>query len=286
MPTTVRNILRVTRGWILSRFLARQLPRDKTFGQSEEDAQACASLSVIVAVHDVPEVARRCLMSLQKYASKAEIIIVDDASKLEETKRILNDFSGRNGWMLIRHLEPLGHSGACGVGARLATRPYLCFLNSDTVVTPCSWRPITQAFDDNPNIGVTGPSTSHAGTSQTLPLANFTRYYLNDSQICEYAKRLLAESPENNLEDIPWVSGFALFIRRSLWEEVGGFDRNLPDYGNDVELCKRTLAIGYRVVWIRNSYIHHLANASYSMTIGAKSILARIRAAEEDIKRR
>lgn len=281
MPTAVRDALRELRGWILARYLTRRLPRNKEFEQSLEDAQASAFLSIIVPVHDAPEITRRCLMSLQKYASKAEIILVDDASKLEETRRILEDFSRRNGWKLIRHLEPLGHSGACGAGARVATRTYLCLLNSDTVVTPWCWRLITQTFEDNPNIGVAGPSTSYAGTQQTVHLANFTRHYLNDSQICEFAGRLFAECPGTNLTDLPWVSGFAFFIRRSVWEQLGGFDRNLPDYGNDVELCRRILGIGHRVVWVRNSYIHHFASASYSKTIGMKSILARVRAAEK-----
>ena len=286
LPTAVKDALRELRERILTFYLTRHLPRNKEFEQSLEDAQASAYLSIIVPVHDAPEVTNRCLMSLQKYAPKAEIILVDDASKLEETNKILEDFSSRNNWKLIRHLEPLGHSVACGAGASQATRPYLCLLNSDTVVTPWCWRLITQAFEDNPNIGVAGPSTSHAGNLQTLPLADFARFYLNDSQICEYARRLLAEYSDTILTDMPWVSGFAFFIRRSIWEQLGGFDQNLPDYCNDVELCRRILETGYRAVWVRNSYIHHFSGASYSKTIGAKSISARVRVAEDYVKQK
>lgn len=283
LPAVVRDTLRELRGRILSRYLTRHLPRSKVFEQSFEDAQASASLSIIVAVHDAPEVTRRCLMSLQKYAPKAEVILVDDASKLEETVKLLEDFSSRNKWVLIRHPEPLGHSAACGAGARVATLPYLCLLNSDTVVTPWCWRLITQAFEDNPNIGVAGPSTSDGGNMQGLPRAIFTRHYLNDSQICEDARLLLVEYPEPVLVDLPWVSGFALFIRRSIWETLGGFDRNLPDYGNDVEICRRVLGIGYRAVWVRNSYIHHLVGSSYGNAIGVDTIFARARTAEDYI---
>jgi GT2 family glycosyltransferase len=63
---------------------------------------------------------------------------------------------------------------------------------------------------------------------------------------------------------LPDVGGFALFIRRSVWEECGGFDPNLPHYGNEVELCKRISKQGWRIVWTRNSYIHHLGGQSYS----------------------
>ena len=264
----------------------RHLPRDKEFEQSLEDAQASASLSIDVPVHDAPEVTKRCLMSLQQYAPKAEIILVDDASKLVETKSVIEEFASRNGWILIRHGEAVGHSAACNAGAAVATQPYLCLLNSDTVVTPWCWRLITQAFEDNPNIGVAGPSTSAAGNVQALPLATSACHYLNDSQICEYARRLLEQSTDAILTDLPWVSGFAMFIRRGIWEQLGGFDQNLPDYGNDVELCRRVLGRKYRSVWVPNSYIHHFGSASYSKTIGIQAIAARVRGAKRYIEQK
>lgn len=284
LPTALKRALRKLQGRILSHYAMRHLPSDKQFDQSPEDALASAALSIIVPVHDAPEVTKRCLMSLQKYAPNAEIILVDDASKLEETKKLLADFANRNSWKLIRHMEPLGHSAACGAGAAVATRQYLCLLNSDTVVTPWCWRPITQVFEEDPQIGVAGPSTSSSGTSQTLALAYFMRHDLNDSQICEYARRLLVECAGTIITDMPCVTGFAFFIRRSIWEQFCGFDQNLPDYGNEAELCRRILRKGIRVVWVRNSYIHHFASASYGKTIGPKSIIALKRSASDYIE--
>lgn len=286
LPIGVKDALRELRARILSPYLTRHLPRNKEFEQSPEDAQASASLSIVVPVHDAPEVTKRCLMSLQKYAPKAEIILVDDGSKLEETQKLLGDFSTRNGWRLIRHPEALRHSAACGAGASLATRPYLCLLNSDTVVTPWCWRPLVQVFEDSPTIGVAGPSTSYSGNPQTPPVAFLMRHYLNDSQICEYARHLLAECADPILTDLPWVSGCAFFIRRGLWQQLGGFDRNIPDYLNESELCRRVLGAGYRAVWVRNAYIHHLGGASYRKALGRESIDAHFRAADDYIKRK
>ena len=286
LPTAVRDALREMRGRILSYYATCYLPRNKDFEQSLEDAQASASLSIIVPVHDASEVTKRCLMSLQKYAPKAEIILVDDASKLKETQRILEDFSSRNDWKLIRNPERLGHSAACGAGASLATRPYLCLLNSDTVVTPWCWRLLTQVFEEDATIGIAGPSTSNAATLQVSPLMGFARYSLNDSQICEYAKCLLLESMAPIIKDLLWVSGFAFFIRRSLWEHLDGFDINLPDYGNEFELCIRALGAGHRVVWVCNAYIHHLGSVSYKKAIGVESTLARNRNFHDYIKQK
>src|SRR5208283_4438084 len=165
--------------------------------------------------------------------------LVDDASSLGETLDVIWAFSRRNGWKVIRHEKPLGHSASCGAGAALATQPYLCLLNSDTVATPWCWRQLKEVFENREEIGVAGPSTSHCGTPQVLTVARNLRAYWNDNQICGFAHRLLKNPSEPVLMDLPWVSGFAFFIRLALWQELGGFDPNLPDYGNEVELCHR-----------------------------------------------
>jgi O-antigen biosynthesis protein len=286
LPPSFRERLRSLLGQLLIRVVGRNLSSGKEVKQPLEDAEASASISIIIPVHDSPKVVRRCLASLERFAPKAEVILVDDASKLDETRALLDDSSSRNGWRLIRHPKALGHSEACRAGAGISTRRYLCLLNSDTVVTPWCWLPVVQAFEDNPKIGASGPSTSNAGTVQALSLANTLRHFLNDDQICEYAKRLQTKNSVSSIEDLDWLSGFALFIRRSLWEELGGFDPNLPDYSNDVDLSLRIQRAGYRTVWIRKSYIHHLAGESYGKTKGDISVKERYLAADEYIRQK
>jgi GT2 family glycosyltransferase len=276
LPRPVVNGLRQIKG----RVLTRDFPRHTEFKQSPEDGQASAFMSIVVPIHDAPAVTRRCLASLEKYAPESEIILVDDASARTETLEVIRYFSSRGGWKVVHHEKALGHSEACRAGANLAARPYLCFLNSDTVVTPWCWRRVKEVFEHNQEIGVVGPSTSHSGNPQLLPVAFGLSPYWNDNQICAFAERLLNECQEPILLDLPWVSGFAFFIRRDLWEQVGGFDQRLPDYGNDFEVCSRVAAKGYRIVWIRDCYIHHFGNQSYLESIGEEGILERVRAAE------
>lgn len=258
--------------------LTRKFSSNTEVAQSPSDRHASASISIVVPIHDAPGITQRCLTSLEKYAAESEIILVDDASKLAETLEVIRRFASRNEWKLIRHEKSLGHSGACREGTKLANRPYLCLLNSDTVVTPWCWRQIKLAFEQDQAIGVAGPSTSNTGNPQSIKLAEFLGPCLNDNQICAFAKRLLTSEPV--ICDLTWISGNALFIRRTLWEELGGFDANLPDYGNEIELCARVVEKGYRLAWVRNCYIHHFGRQSYRDTLGDEGIRERIRAAE------
>jgi GT2 family glycosyltransferase len=262
------------------RSLARDFSRDAEFEQSPEDGQASASMSIVVPIHDAPTVTRRCLTSLEKYAPESEIVLVDDASVLAETSGLIRQFGKRNGWKAVRHEKSLGHSAACRTGSNLATRTYLCLLNSDTVVTPWCWRRVKEVFEHDQTIGVAGPSTSNTGNPQSLALAEFLSPYWNNNQICAFAERLLTQFQDPVVMDLAWVSGNAFFIRRGLWEQLDGFDRKLPDYGNEIELCGRVFEKGYRLAWVRNCYIHHFGRQSYRDVLGDEGIRERIRAAE------
>lgn len=259
IPESIKKRYRLIR----ARLLSIGLTCCDTYDQPEDEVQASKDISVIVAIHDSPDVARRCFESIEKYGANVEVILVDDGSQLKETIHLIRDYQQRNGWTLIRHDEPLGHSRSCEDGSRVATRPYLCFLNSDTVITPWSWRAAKEAFGSDPRIAVTGPATSYSATKQGIPKAEYCRNYWTDNQICAFAKKYISKQEPKSWIDLPSLGGFAFFIRHSIWEEFAGFDTGLPDYGNESELCKRLCKKGFRIIWTKNSYIHHFGQASY-----------------------
>src|SRR5439155_9487300 len=118
---------------------------------------------------------------------------------------ILEEFRTRNQWAFIQHKKSVGHSKSCEAGAQVATRPYLCLLNSDTVVTPWSWCAAREAFENDPQIGVTGPSSSYAGTAQTIRRAMLCRHYWNDSQIYAFARAYVGALKPRSWVDLPEV---------------------------------------------------------------------------------
>ncbi len=274
LPEPLRRTYRDLRAALLT----LTLPAVRTFSQPEEEREASRQMSIIVPVKDSAGVVQRCFRSLERFAPYAEVIVVDDGSQLPETQRLFEDYCGRNHWTVIHHRQSQGHSRACEAGVQRSTRPYLCLLNSDTVVTPWSWLAARQAFEGDPTIGVTGPCTSHSATPQMLRKAMHCRHYWDDDQICAFASAHLSTVSPRSWVDIEQAGGFAFFIRRSLWDELGGFDLQLPDYGNESELCRRVSQRGFRIVWTQNSYIHHFGEQSYGRLFGGflhqRSLLA------------
>jgi GT2 family glycosyltransferase len=253
------------------------------FSLSDEEKRASAMMSVIVPVHDAPEVTRRCLASLERFGGDAEVVLVDDGSTLEQTRRLLDEFCARNNWKMVRHQTALGHSRASEAGICVSSRPCLCLLNSDTVVTPRSWFGISKVFDNNPAVAVVGPSTSHTPTPQCVDRACHCRYYWSDEQIWLFAKKYTARWGKQPPTHLPKVGGFAFFVRRSVWDRFGGFDKSLADYGNEMELCQRIGTAGLKIAWTKASYIHHLGHASYQEIFGMELIRKKCQAARRYI---
>jgi GT2 family glycosyltransferase len=280
IPEGVKACYRFFRAWLLSQGLRARGP----FSLPPEESRATAAVSVIIAVHDAPQVTARCLSSLEKFGGNAEIVIVDDGSKLEAVRNMLDEACSRNGWKLIRHNKAMGHSRASEAGVSASTRPYVCLLNSDTVITPRSWAGVVRAFESSPQIAVAGPSTSNEFGHQAVRRACHCRHYWSDEQIWCFAEKYVARHRQEPIIDVPFLFGFAFFIRRSVWDDLDGFDKNLPDYGNEREFCRRVLQRSMRIVWSKASYIHHFGSESYGRILGLAAIQERCLQAESYIE--
>ena len=271
MMEFIKSKYRSIRAW----FLTLNLHSAGNFSLSPEERKSSAEISVVVAVHNAPEVTRRCLVSLQKFAGDAEVIIVDDASNPGEVPQMLEDFCRRNNWRLMRNEKALGHSRASEMGVAVSKRPYVCLLNSDAIVSSKSWHGIARAFESSLQMAVVGPSTSYTVGPQLVLRACHCRRYWTDEQIWRFAEKYVACQKNQPLVDVPFVGGFAFFIRRSVWDALDGFDKNLPDYGNEMEFCQRVKRADLRIAWTKGSYIHHLGNESYGKAIGLDTIKKR-----------
>jgi GT2 family glycosyltransferase len=53
------------------------------------------------------------------------------------------------------------------------------------------------------------------------------------------------------------VSSAGMLIRRDVWDQLGGFDANLPLFRDDIDFCWRAHAAGYEVRMISDAVVYH-----------------------------
>jgi GT2 family glycosyltransferase len=188
-----------------------------------------------------------------------EVVLIDDGSTEQQTIDVIEDYVKKNNWKMIRNEKSIGHSKSCELGVKNTQYENMFLINSDVVLTKNSLNLMTEALNGDEKIAIVGPTTSSTSGIQQNAEAFKNRFAWSVDQMEKFAEKI---KDEKNA-DIDLVGGFCFGIKRSIFEALKGFDKNLNCYGNEKELQIRIRRQGYRTVWIKNSYVHHFGKMTY-----------------------
>jgi GT2 family glycosyltransferase len=199
-----------------------------------------------------------------------EVVVVDNASS-DETKKNLSEI---NNLMVVRNEENMGFIKACNQGAGKARGEYLLFLNNDTQVMPGWLDAIVSILDSDPSVGAVGSKLLYPDGS----LQEAGGIIWRDASGWNYGRGDNPEKPEYNfLRDVDYCSGACLAIRKSIFNELGGFDElYFPAYYEDTDLCFGVRKKGYRVVYQPKCKVIHFEGitAGRDTSAGVKAFQA------------
>ena len=236
-------------------------------------AVATPRVSIIIPVFNKVLYTYNCLRTVQAndQTISQEIIIINNAST-DETLALLEQVHGAH--QIINNRENQGFVQACRQGAALAKGEFVLFLNNDTQVMPGWLANMVAMMDAHPDIGITGSKLIYpdgrlqeAGGIIFSDASGYNYGRLQDPTASEY----------NYSRPVDYCSGASLMIRKSLWEQIGGFDlRYAPAYYEDTDLCFAARQTGYQVYYCHDSeVIHHEGiTAGTDITSGYKAYQA------------
>jgi GT2 family glycosyltransferase len=161
-----------------------------------------------------------------------------------------------------------GFGAGCNLGASLASGEVLLFLNPDTIASKDSVLALADALIADDSIGILGPAlTDHEGkvvlsTSEQPTKQNFWIVYSLLNSVFKHSAMVQSHwyghRPPKKSRDVGVVSGAAMGMRRDVFEEMGGFDEQFFLYWEEVDLARRCLEKGLRVVYQPSiKMVHH-----------------------------
>lgn len=215
-------------------------------------------VSIVVPTYGQAALTRQCLASLAEFPPECtfEVIVSEDASGEAEADRIA-EIAGiryrRNG-------RNVGFLHNCNGAAVLARGRYILLLNNDTIGLPGWLDALVEVLDGDSNVGAVGAKLLFADGR----LQEAGGVVWADGSAGNYGRSDRADRPEYSFRrPVDYCSAAALLIRRSLFEELGGFDPAFgPAYYEDTDLCFRIRARGFEVVYQPGSEVVHLEGAS------------------------
>lgn len=218
--------------------------------------------SIIVVVHAGMAHLEDSIASLEAVAGRglAEVVLVDNASpdSCGETA------SKRWPWLCaIRSERNLGFAGGVNLGADAATGEVLILLNDDAAAASGFVEAHLDGLADNPSAAATaGRLVSWDGTRHDFVRGGVT-FDIHAFQLGQGWPVNAVEPPVAG-EPLPFACGGNMAIRRSDWDDLGGFDPDLFAYFEDVELGWRLWASGREIVAAPDAVARHRGGATSS----------------------
>jgi len=232
-------------------------------------------LSIIIPSYNTKKLLRDCLTSIYKQTKeiKFEIIVVDNGSKDGSVEMVKKKFPKVK---LIALSKNMGYGRANNLGAKKAKGEWLLFLNSDTKIINQAIDVILKKTGDwglgtgsyilgckllNPD----GSIQSSAGYFPTLPKVITTMLFLEDLPILNSLIKPYQQSKKSfyqKRQEVDWVTGASLMIKKDLFKKIGGFDERFFMYAEEVDLCFRAKQKGAKVFYTPKAEIIHLKGAS------------------------
>lgn len=202
----------------------------------------------------------RCLNSVarQKVDSSVEVIVVADASFEPEVIRKSHELLPPN-WTfkLLEFTEPFNFSRKCNAGAAEANGGALLFLNDDVELVSVNLIQKMSDLSMRLSVGAVGCQLRFSDSS--IQHAGIT--LKNSKPRNSYLDQFSRKTPTGDLESVHEVSaatGACLALSRDHFDFCGGWNEDLPNSYNDVDISLRLNHFGFQSV-IRNDVIatHH-----------------------------
>ncbi len=186
------------------------------------------------------------------------MIIVDNASVDGSADAIV----GRERVRVVRNADNRGFAAAANQGAALAKGTWVLFMNPDAHLRSGD---VTTLLGDVPSdVAAVAPlqvdEEGHPMPETGGHRPTLLRYLVWALVPVRFHRRfgpwLAPPWPERD-QELDWLSGALLGIRRQVFEDLDGFDERFFLYHEDVDFGTRARAAGYRILCRPRVRLHH-----------------------------
>jgi hypothetical protein len=195
-----------------------------------------------------------------------ELILIDNGTTRDDS---VAELPRRFPWVkFIANPDNRGFSRANNQGMKIARGRYLLLLNSDTVQIENALENSVRYMDTHAQVGALGIRHLNNDDARSLQpsVFKFPAPWADVFNLFGIRRRASLErlNPSPTTEqDVDWVCGSFLLIRRECLEQVGRLDEDFFIYDEDIDWCRRAKRVGWTVRFWPGAAMVHLGSASH-----------------------
>lgn len=232
---------------------------------------AATDLSVIVVSWNTCDLLRDCLEAVcRQLRTGDEVIVVDNHSNDGSPDMVRALFPAIQ---LIANPANVGFARANNQGIQSSRGDYILLLNSDTIAPDGALHSLVNFMKQHTDAGACGPRlTRPDGAAQPYAFGNDpTLTYLLQRTISRVLfRRALHNWATDVVQQVDWVSGACLMVRRAVIQHAGLLDENIFMYFEDNEWCLRIRNAGWKIFYNPQVSILHLGGQSLARNPSAQ----------------
>jgi len=227
--------------------------------------------SIVIILYNGGAYIGDCLESVANQGVPGpEIIVIDNGSTDGGMALVQSAYPAVR---LVRNVKNTGFAAACNQGAAMAQGEFLVFLNQDTRVLPGWLAGLLAPLEVDPGVGLATAKLLLMSQPERINLCGLDLHYSGLS----FGRGIMQPADSMpHAAQVGAVSGAAFALRKSLWDELGGFDPAYYMYYEDTDLSWRAWLAGYACCYAPGSVALHdapLAPTTLALSYSARNRL-------------
>lgn len=215
------------------------------------------------------------LPSVIKFSQNTEIIIADNCSTDNSINFLVANYPEIR---IIKLKENYGFAKGYNEALKEVNATYFVLLNSDVEVTENWLNPCIKLLESNAFIGACQPKIKDYNNKTSFEYAGAAGGFI-DKYGYPFCRGRIFNTLEkdtnqyNNETEVFWASGACLFVKSSVFNQLGGFDATFFAHMEEIDFCWRLQNLGYKVMFTHRSEVYHVGGGTLNKTNPRKTFL-------------
>ena len=233
-------------------------------------------VAIVILNRNGRQMLERFLPSVVEYsADVADIVVADNGSSDDSL-----EFLRANYPQIQIVINDKNYGFAEGYNRALAhvSAEYYVILNSDVEVTPNWIEPVIDLMESFDKIAICQPKLLSQISRDTFEYAGGAGGFIDRFGYPFCSGRVFSTLEKdrgqyNEVREIFWASGAAMFVKASVFHELGGFDGDFFAHMEEIDICWRAKNQGYMVCYCPDSKIFHVGGGTLPPSSPFKTFL-------------
>ena len=233
-------------------------------------------VAIVILNWNGKDLLRKFLPSVLAYSPDwAEVIVADNGSTDDSLDMLKKEFPSVG---LICFDHNYGFAEGYNRAISQLENTYVVLLNDDVEVTPHWLEAPIAALDADPTLACAQPKIRAEQRRDYFEYAGAAGGFIDryGYPFCRGRVLNTVEKDEGQYDEpayILWATGACLFVRTSIYKEVGGLDAGFFAHQEEVDMCWRLRTRGYRLICTPQSVVYHVGGATLSVENPRKTFL-------------